>query len=310
MKITCTYKRIGIIFCGLLSAITLHAQQWLPLYPDTVVNSRHTPNLEIETAKNNSVSFEKVTVPMVQLFLPSPEKANGAAMVICPGGGYANLAYSKEGSDFAQKLNSFGITCIVLKYRLPNDTTMWNRNIGPLQDVQQAIKLARLHAADWKLDTNRIGLMGSSAGGHLAATAATHAQHSYIPNPEGVRLRPDFLVLVYPVISMEDGLTHPGSKNKLIGADASPAKVKEFSNEWQVSANTPPTFLVHATDDNLVPVANSIAFYSALVKQHVPAEIHIYQRGGHGFGMRNSNPEEHWMDRLEHWLKDNKWLDK
>jgi acetyl esterase/lipase len=286
------------------------AQRFIPLYPDSVVNSRNAPDNEVKHDQNGSLSFEKVSVPMVQLFSAPADKANGAAMIVCPGGGYGGLAYTHEGINFARKLNEMGITVLVLKYRMPDETTMWDRNIGPLQDAQQAIRLARQHAKEWHIDVNRVGLMGSSAGGHLAATAGTHFGKSYIPDPEGTSLRPDFLVLVYPVISMEDSLTHQGSKKNLIGLDASPEKVRTFSNELQVTAATPPTFLVHATDDKAVVVGNSIAFYTALVKQHVPAELHIYQRGGHGFGLRTSNPDEHWFDRLENWLRDNGWLKK
>lgn len=298
---------ISLIVMTAISTVT-KAQQFMPLYPDSIVNSRNAPDNEVRREQNGSISFEKVSVPMVQLFRAPAEKANGAAMVVCPGGGYGGLAYTHEGINFARRLNEMGITVLVLKYRMPDDATMWDRNIGPLQDAQQAIRLLRQHAAQWHIDTNRVGLMGSSAGGHLAATAGTHFGQSYIPNKENINLRPDFLVLVYPVISMEDSLTHMGSKKNLIGADASPEKVRAFSNELHVTKTTPPAFLVHATDDKAVVVGNSIAFYTALVKQQVPAELHVYQRGGHGFGMRTSNPDEHWFDRLENWLRDNGWL--
>lgn len=302
-------RMIGLIMLTAMSTVT-KAQQFLHLYPDSVVNSRKAPDNEVKREQNGSLSFEKVSIPMVQLFPAPADKANGAAMIVCPGGGYGGLAYTHEGINFARRLNEMGITVLVLKYRMPDDATMWDRNIGPLQDAQQAIRLARQHANEWHIDINRIGLMGSSAGGHLAATAGTHFGQSYIPNKENTSLRPDFLVLVYPVISMEDSLTHKGSKKNLIGVDATPEKVRNFSNELQVTAATPPTFLVHATDDKAVVVGNSLAFYTALVKQQVPAELHVYQRGGHGFGMRTSNPDEHWFDRLENWLRDNGWLKK
>lgn len=288
-----------------------YAQQEMPLYPDSVVNSRKAPNNEgkVERA-DGGIGYSRVSVPSVQIFKAPAGKANGAAMVVCPGGGYSGLAYTKEGINFAKRLNEMGVTAIVLKYRMPNDTTMWDRSIGPLQDAQQAIRLVRQHAAEWQVDVNRVGLMGSSAGGHLASTAGTHFKKSYIPNREQTNLRPDFLVLVYPVISMADSITHRGSRNNLIGNNPPADKVQAFSNELQVTPETPPTFLVHATDDKVVGVENSVYFYSALVRNKVPAELHVYERGGHGFGMQTSNPDEHWMDRLENWLRDNGWLKK
>ncbi|SHM55816.1 Acetyl esterase/lipase [Chitinophaga jiangningensis] len=290
-------------------SLSAYAQQEMPLYPDSVVNSRKGPNKEVKTDRpDGGIGYTRVSVPTVQIFKAPADKANGAAMVVCPGGGYSGLAYTKEGINFAKRLNEMGVTAIVLKYRMPNDTTMWDRSIGPLQDAQQAIRLVRQHAAAWKIDVNRVGLMGSSAGGHLAATAGTHFKKSYIPNSDQVNLRPDFLVLVYPVISMVDSITHRGSRNNLIGNNPSAEKVQEFSNELQVTGETPPTFLVHASDDKAVVVDNSINFYSALIRNKVPAELHVYQRGGHGFGMSTSNPDEHWLDRLENWLRDNGWL--
>ncbi|TWV95104.1 alpha/beta hydrolase [Chitinophaga pinensis] len=301
-------KRLICLTAMTIIAGATKAQQFMPLYPDSVVNSRNVPDKEVKKDNNGSLSFDKVSVPAVQLFLPPADKANGAAMIVCPGGGYSFLAYTHEGINFARRLNEMGITVFVLKYRMPDNATMWDRTIGPLQDAQQAIRLVRQRAKEWHIDVNRVGLMGSSAGGHLASTAGTHFDHSYIPNPEHTNLRPDFLVLVYPVISMADSLTHQGSKDNLIGKDAAPATVTEFSNELQVTDKTPPAFLVHATDDKGVVVGNSIAFYTALVRHNVRAELHAYQRGGHGFGMRTSNPDEHWLDRLENWLRDNGWL--
>lgn len=292
-------------------SLTAYAQQEHPLYPDTVVNSRKAPNHEVKVDRpDGGIGYSRVSVPTVQIFKAPADKANGAAMVVCPGGGYSGLAYTKEGINFAKRLNEMGVTAIVLKYRMPNDTTMWDRSVGPLQDAQQAIRLVRQHAAEWNVDVNRVGLMGSSAGGHLASTAGTHFKKSYIPNRDQVNLRPDFLVLVYPVITMADSITHRGSRNNLIGNNPTAAQVQEFSNELQVTTETPPTFLVHASDDKAVPVANSINFYSALIRNSVKAELHVYQRGGHGFGMNTSNPDEHWMDRLENWLRDNGWLKK
>jgi acetyl esterase/lipase len=178
---------------------------------------------------------------------------------------------------------------------------MTDKSIGPLQDAQQAIKTLRKRASEWNVNENKIGIMGFSAGGHLASTAATHHDKAYIPDTENFNLRPDFLILVYPVISMTDELTHMGSRNNLLGMKPSPDKIALFSNELQVNATTPPTWLTHTGDDTAVPVENSIRFYQALVKNSVPAEMHLYPRGNHGF-ILNLRPEE-WMMPLFSWVK-------
>jgi acetyl esterase/lipase len=185
---------------------------------------------------------------------------------------------------------------------------MEQKETGPLMDVQQAVKLVRENAATYKIDTGKIGVMGFSAGGHLASSAGTHFNDVVIPNPKKTSLRPDFLVLLYPVISMRDSLTHKGSKDNLIGPNATAAMVKRFSNDEQVTAQTPPTFLVHAADDRAVPVNNSILFFQALLKNKVPAEMHIYQNGGHGFGLHNATTKDEWIERLKNWFLKNGFL--
>src|SRR6185295_7666100 len=187
-------------------------------------------------------------------------------------------------------------------------TIMIDKSIGPLQDAQRAIQLVRQNAAKWNIDPNRIGIMGFSAGGHLAATASTHFTKTVIDNPTSVSLRPDFSILLYPVISFMDSLAHMGSRNNLVGKDAPAAKVYEYSNELQVTAQTPPAFLVHAADDKTVKVQNSIRYYEALLKNGVLSELHIYPKGGHGFGMNNKTTPDHWMDRLKNWMQSNGWL--
>ena len=221
--------------------------------------------------------------------------------------GYARLAASHEGSDVAKVFTSWGITAIVLKYRLPNDTIMENKSIGPIQDVQRAIQIVKEQAKQWDIDTSKIGIMGFSAGGHLASTAGTHFKKSFINNTANINLRPAFMILAYPVISFSNNITHRGSKNNLIGENASAEQVEYFSNELQVSDETPPTFLVHAGDDKTVPVQNTLYFYDALNKHHVPSELHIYPKGGHGFGMNNKTTTDNWMERLHNWLKGNGW---
>ncbi len=185
---------------------------------------------------------------------------------------------------------------------------MPNKEIGPLQDAQQAIKTVREHAQEWNIKANRIGIMGFSAGGHLASTAGTHYAKALVENNNNTSLRPDFMILVYPVISFQDSLTHGGSRDQLLGKNPSQARKDLYSNEQQVTADTPPTFLVHAGDDGAVKAGNSIAFYEACLQHHVPAELHIYQNGGHGFGMRLPNSKDLWMERCLNWMAANGWL--
>jgi acetyl esterase/lipase len=184
---------------------------------------------------------------------------------------------------------------------LPSDSTMIDKTIGPLQDAQQAIKTVRMHATEWKLDTAKIGIMGFSAGGHLASTAGTHFDKSYIPNEEKISLRPNFMILIYPVISMTDELTHKGSRENLLGKNPTSEQITLFSNELHVNANTPPTWLTHTGDDKVVTVENSIRFYEELIRNKVPAEMHLYPKGNHGFVL--SLPTDEWMQPLFSWMK-------
>jgi acetyl esterase/lipase len=207
-----------------------------------------------------------------------------------------------EGTDVAKRFNQSGIAAFVLKYRIPDTSTMIHKQIGPLQDAQRAIQIVRSHAHEWGIDPARIGIMGFSAGGHLAATAGTHFKLDYINNPRHISLRPDFLILIYPVISFREPIAHKGSENNLIGPGASPDDKKEFSNEEQVSDQTPPSFLVHAKDDAAVPYANSEWFVDACKTHHVPVEVYYFEKGGHGFGMTNGTSSQRWMDLCIAWL--------
>ena len=300
-------KLIVIFFVQVLLCGSSYAQLTIPLY-DKIPNSKPTVNNETSATTNGILRIKDVSVPTMTMYKaghPSPRKA---AVIICPGGGYGILAASHEGSDVARVFNSWGITAFVLKYRLPDDSIMINKETGPLQDAQRALQLVRQNAKQWDIDPARIGIMGFSAGGHLAATASTHFNKPVIDNPGNISLRPDFSLLIYPVISFTDSLTHMGSRNNLIGKDASPEKIKEYSNELLVNEQTPPAFLVHAIDDGGVKKGNSVQYYEALQRNKVPAEIHLYPQGGHGFGMNNKTTADSWMERLKSWLKANQYL--
>ena len=299
-----------LIFCNI--CIMGFSQTTIPLYPDSIPNSRPAPDEESSEriGDNHILIIYRISRPSLTLFLPPREKANGTAVIICPGGGYSDLAASHEGFDVAKKFTEIGVTAFVLKYRIPDDQVMVNKEIGPLQDAQRAIQILRERAKDWNLDTGRIGIMGFSAGGHLASTAGTHFNKSYIENPGNISLRPDFMILIYPVISFSDEIGHIGSRDHLLGKNASAAKIKAYSNELQVPADAPVAFLVHAGDDGVVKVQNSLFFYEALQQRHIQAELHIYPKGGHGFGLNNPTTKDLWMDRLENWMDSNGWLKK
>jgi acetyl esterase/lipase len=279
----------------------LHAQTVIPLYK-TVPNSKVSDVREVNDTTSKRGKVSKVIDPTLTAFLPEPAKANGTAVIICPGGGYSYLVVNDEGAHVARDFAAHGIAAFVLKYRLPNDAIMVNREIGPLQDAQRAIQLVRERAVEWHIDATKVGIMGFSAGGHLASTLSTHYQKAVIDNPKNTNLRPDFSLLIYPVITFQDSILHKGSKKALIGETASVEKTREYSNELQVTTDTPPAFLVQAANDKVVPVANSINYFTALQKHGVKAEIHIYQEGGHGFGMNNATTQDKWMDRCYNWL--------
>jgi acetyl esterase/lipase len=227
--------------------------------------------------------------------------------VVCPGGGYGINAIKHEGTDVAELLISRGIAAFVLKYRLPNEKTMKDKSIGPLQDAQQAILLVRKRAKEWNVDPSKIGIAGFSAGGHLASTAGTHFQKSLVENPGHISVRPDFMILLYPVISFSDEIGHIGSRTNLLGDSPSTELIKLYSNELQVTDQTPPTFLMHAGDDESVKVSNSLRFYEALNQNGVPSELFIFPKGGHGFGLINPTSPDRWMDRCLDWMKSNGW---
>ncbi|HEX6961523.1 MAG TPA: alpha/beta hydrolase [Lacipirellula sp.] len=276
------------------------APQEMLLWPED-----HPANQGDELSAVDSPEWtERVTKsPTLTPFLPDEEKRNGAAIVICPGGGYKGLAMQKEGLEVAEWLRSKGIVGVVLRYRCGGGK---NEQPVPLEDAQRAIRTVRANADQWGVDPNRVGILGFSAGGHLASTAATifeEAAHTE-DTIDQMSSRPDFAVLIYPVITLVGEATHRGSRNNLLGDDAGDSLAEEWSTDRRVTERTPPTFLVHAGDDKGVPVENSLLFYKALVAKGVPAELHVYEVGGHGFGMfRDERPADKWPEQLEWWLK-------
>ncbi|MHC0447084.1 alpha/beta hydrolase [Flavobacterium sp. 3-218] len=309
MKTTKTQSLRGAAFTFLLFSgiFTVSAQnQVIPLWnkiPDEIMANNYKEKEVIKEGKMQSTS--QVSVPTLSIFIPKEAKPNQTAVVICPGGGYTHLAFDKEGTKVAEWFNSLGIAAFVLKYRMPTDLTMKNKNVGPLQDAQEAIRYVRQNASKWNLNPNKVGILGFSAGGHLASTASTHYDDKVYESAFKVSARPDFSLLIYPVISMENEITHKGSQTNLLGNNPSQELINSFSNEKKVTSKTPPTFLIHATDDTVVIPENSINYYLALKKNGVSAELHIYEKGGHGFGLGVADTSKFWTRDCEEWLKAN-----
>jgi len=290
------------------SSLSITAQEYtIPLWPAGKV-PYYQKTTEVEKRDTGDViRITLVQSPDIAVYLPSKRNATGQAIIICPGGGYGGLSYSWEGSDPARLLSARGIAAIVLKYRLPNSKSIVTPHLAPLEDAKRAIRMVRANAAKWNIKKEAVGIMGFSAGGHLASTLATHFDSGDANATDSIERqssRPDFAVLVYPVISLSKPIMHAGSRNNLIGATPDSSLAKLYSNELQVTKETPPTFLVHATDDKSVPVENSLLFYQALKDHNVPTEMHIYPKGGHGFGLAIGRGYlESWTERLVDWMR-------
>jgi acetyl esterase/lipase len=291
----------------MFSALCANAQKEILLYKGAIPNAK--PCSSKETSKIDGVLIiSNVTVPTLTAFIPPKEKQNGTAVLVIPGGGYGIVAAGHEGADVAKAFNDAGITAFVLKYRIPDDACMTDKMFVPLMDAQQALYFIRKNAGEYGIDTSRVGVMGFSAGGHLAATLSTHFDRPARMELANANLRPNFSMLIYPVISFHPNIAHMGSRENLIGKNADEKWVNYFSNEDQVNAQTPPAFFVHASDDDVVPVANSIAYYGQLIKYHIPAELHLYEHGGHGFGLNNPTTQDKWFVTCLNWMRTNKWL--
>ena len=301
------FINIGLLFCVIFFNMTNSFAQYQPLYK-IIPNNITSKNQEAESSNAGILIIEKVSIPTYQYFRVANDNQKRPCVIICPGGGYAILAAGHEGSDVAKYFNSIGVNALVLKYRIPNNTNQIDKTIAPLQDAQQAILLARTNAGIWGIDENKIGIMGFSAGGHLASSLATHYNDVKIDNPTKVSLRPDFQILIYPVISFgPEG--HEGSRINLIG-NANDEKTKNaiayFSSEKQITKEAPPAFLVHSKDDDVVPVANATYYYDNLKALKVSAELYLYEKGGHGYGMKNPTSEIIWTSVMKTWMQKNK----
>lgn len=285
------------------------AQQVVPLYDGKApgwLPAAAAVRENIRTDKTVGLLVSAITEPTLEVFLPEDGRKNGTAVIICPGGGYGVLLLNREGHDVAKAFNDSGVAAFVLKYRLPSAALFSDPATVPLQDAQRAIQIVRERAEEWKIDPRKVGIMGFSAGGHLAATAGTHFDRPVIGNKTGINLRPDFMLLVNPVISFTDSIGHAGSRSNLLGPSPAPAQVRWFSNELQVTAQTPPAFLVHAGDDTVVGEKNSLLFYLALRAHKIPGSLHIYQKGEHGF-LKDLEFGE-WFGRCLFWMQQAGWM--
>lgn len=300
-----TLVAILLMFTGISLAQT--SPFTLDIYPGEVPFQKDTDITEI-TQANDIMVISKVQNPQIQVFLPAKRSATGKAVIICPGGGYGVLAYDWEGLDIAKWLNSHGIAGIVLKYRLPSTDTQTQPHIVPMADGQRAIRMVRHHAEEWGIDPEQIGIMGFSAGGHLASTLGTHFDSGNPGNNDAIEhqsSRPDFMILGYPVISFTEHITHIGSRNNLLGKDPEQKWVTYFSNEQQVRADSPPTFIFHSQDDTAVPVQHSLLMYEGLLEKQVPVEMHLYPTGAHGFSLsiNKEGTQKGWMESCIEWMQ-------
>lgn len=289
-----------------LNLNSIAQEKTMPLWEDNIPGEVIVNFQEEEIYKDNELqSTSKVIVPTITVFTPSEIRANGTSVIIFPGGGYSHLSMNKEGKMVAKWLNSLGITAFLLKYRMPSDLTMKDKTIGPLQDAQEAVRMVRRNAKKWNLDSTKIGIIGFSAGGHLAATLSTNFSEKIYEILDETSSRPDFTILIYPVISMQDAIANKGSKERLLGTNPTEELINKFSCDLHVNSTTPNTFIVHASDDQSVPVENSINYYLALKNNKIKCELHLYEKGGHGFGLGLLDTSKNWTKDCENWLKCN-----
>ena len=287
-----------VLGCAMLAGA--QTPEVFPLWPQGV---KENNGIKVDRTVDDQGGISNNSTAELLVFHPDPAKNTGKAVLICPGGGYTYLAMGYEGEEFAQWLVKQGITGIVLKYRMPNQ-----HDRIPMTDALRAMKWIRSRSEEWGIDPAKVGIAGFSAGGHLASTLATHFDQGKTKATDSLErfsCRPDFTILFYPVISMQESLTHKGSQKALLGKTPAPEKITDYSNELQITAETPKTFLVHSDDDKGVSVQNSIVYYQALKKHNIPAVMYIFPTGGHGWGLR-SDFEYYpaWTSLLKKWLED------
>lgn len=287
------------------------ADTTFPVWPQGDAPGAVTSSVQqqvVERSKDPTLPDRAVTgIRRPEITVYAPETPNGIALLITPGGSYQRVVLDKEGSDLAPYFTQQGYTLFVMTYRMPADGHQEGAD-APLADAQRAIRTLRTHAAQWRINPHHIGVMGFSAGGHVAASLGTRFAQTVYPAQDEIdyaNARPDFMVLLYPVISMQENIAHPGSRKALIGSHPSDTQIQRYSAEKQVSTQTPPTFLVHAIDDPSVPVDNSLVMLAALREHGIPAEIHLFEQGKHGFGIRGTTglPAAMWPQLLNNWIK-------
>lgn len=289
--------RTALTLATMITAVAAAEPTVLPLWPEGVPGAKDIG----EEKHQDGGRISNVSNPTLTIYRPAIDRPNGTAVVICPGGGYGMVSNEREGVQFANWLSTLGVTSFVLKYRMAEFG-----HPAPLQDVTRAVRLVRSRAAEFHVNPSRIGVMGSSAGGHLAATAGTlfdHAGGKTGADLDKVSARPDFLILMYPVITMYDPVAHAGSRKNLIGANPGQELMDLMSTEKQVTGNTPPTLIIHTQEDKAVPVDNALLFFQALTKAKVPAEMYVFEHGSHGMGMKPEfGTASNWPKRAEEWL--------
>lgn len=276
----------------------------MPVYEKVIPNSKQS-NVVEELDKEYSGALKGITVPEITVYFPTNNYTTKQAVLICPGGGYYIESLELEGRDIARYLSTIGVTAIVLKYRLPSDETCIDKHLVPLMDVKRAMRIVRSKAKEWNINPEKIGIMGFSAGGHLASTLGTKYDYGDYKSADIIEhqsCKPNFMILIYPVVTFNSKYTHTGSRRMLLGDSPSPELIEYFSNELHINSNTPPTFIAVANNDDLV--ANSLIFYEALLNNKIPSELHIYSEGGHGFGLAANNDHvNYWTQNLKLWLR-------